>query len=232
MKLSSTTLPALFSSDSVQSTVERKTALRGPQQCGMEDEQELVHGTEIYTAFISAAQEVPECKQRLHSRWSSSSRVIVDKPPSRPLSRQLSGGPSSGGSVKESRTDPGVGDAHRRGNASKRVHQNHSRWASGFGVINDRPPFQSPSCRGSAVERLHQSDSRWSSGCRATFDATSSEALARLIQKNPESIDLGEEAMAQLRNYVSIITATMHRENPPHNFEHASHVTTYVARMA
>jgi hypothetical protein len=99
-------------------------------------------------------------KQRLHLRWSSGSRVIVDRPPSRPLSRQLSGGPSSGGSVKESRKDPGVGDVYRRGNASKRAHQNHSRWASGFGVINDRPPFQSPSYRGSAVERLQQSDSR------------------------------------------------------------------------
>jgi hypothetical protein len=172
-------------------------------------------------------------KQRLHLRWSSSSRVIVDRPPSRPLTRQLSGGPSNGGSVKESRKDPGVGDAHRRGNASKRVHQNHSRWASGSGVINDRPPFQSPGCRGSAVDRLHQTDSRWSSGCRgATFDATLSEALARLIQKNHESIDLGEEAMAQLRSYVSIIATTMHRDNPPHNFEHASHATSYVARTA
>jgi hypothetical protein len=120
-------------------------------------------------------------EQRLHLRWSSRSRVIVDRPPSRPLSRQMSGGPSSGGSVKESRKDPGAGDAHRRGNASKRLHQNHSRWASGSGVINDRLPFQSPSCRGSAVERLQQSDSRWSSGCRATFDATSSRALARLF---------------------------------------------------
>jgi hypothetical protein len=31
---------------------------------------------------------------RLHSRWSSSSRVIIDRPPSHPLScRQMSGGP-------------------------------------------------------------------------------------------------------------------------------------------
>jgi hypothetical protein len=163
----------------------------------------------IARAETEAANERESAvKQRLHLRWSSSSRVIVDRPPSRPLSRQLSGGPCSGGSVKESRTDPGVGDAHRRGNASKRVHQNHSRWASGFGVINDRPPFQSPSCRGSAVDRLHQRDSRRSPGCRATFDATLSEAVA----SNPESIDLGEEAMVQLRSYVPINAKTMYRD--------------------
>jgi hypothetical protein len=171
-------------------------------------------------------------EQRFHLRWSSSSRVIVDRQPSRPLSRQISGGPCSGGSVKESRKDPGVGGAHRRGNASKRLHQNHSRWASGSGVINDRPPFQSPSCRGSAVERLHQSDSRWSSGCRATSDAASPQALVRLNEKDPETICLGEDAMAQLRSYASIMATTMQRDNPPHNFEHACHGTTYGARMA
>jgi class 3 adenylate cyclase len=49
-------------------------------------------------------------------------------------------------------------------------------------------------------------------------------------QENPESIDLGEEAMAQLRDYVSII-ATMYRDNPFHNFEHASHVTMSVVKL-
>jgi hypothetical protein len=173
-------------------------------------------------------------KQRLHSRWSSSSRVTVDRPPSQPLSRRqrISGGPNSGGSVKESHKDPGVGDAHRRGNASKRLHQNHSRWASGSEVINDRPPFPPPRCRGTAVGRLQKSDSTCSSGSRATFDATSLQALARLDQVNPESIDLGEEAMAQLRSYVSIIATTMYRDNPLHKFEHSNHVTTFVARMA
>jgi hypothetical protein len=232
MKLSLTTLSTLYLSGSVQATVERKTALRGLQQREMEDEQEVVDGAEIYTAFISAAQEITECKQRFHLRWSSSSRIIVDKPPSRPLSRQMSGGTSSGVSVKESRKDPGAGVAHRRQNASKRLHQKRSRWASGSGVINDRPPFQSPNYRGSAVERLHQSDSRWSSGCRAASEAASSQALALLNQKNPESIYLGEEAMAQLRSYAAIIATTIQRENPPHNFEHACHVTIYGARMA
>jgi hypothetical protein len=61
MKLFLTTISALFLSGSVQATVERKTALRGLQQSGMEDEQEGVHGPDIYTAFISATQEVPEC---------------------------------------------------------------------------------------------------------------------------------------------------------------------------
>jgi hypothetical protein len=119
--------------------------------------------------------------ERLHSRWSSSSRVTVDRPPSQPLSRrQMSGGPSSGSIVKESHTDPCVvGDAHRRGNAFERLQQSDSKWTTGSGVIPDRPPMQPLSCRGSAVGRLQQSDSRWSSGSRPTFDTTSSQALAR-----------------------------------------------------
>ena len=117
--------------------------------------------------------------ERLQSRWSSSSRLIIDRPPSQPLSRrQMSGGPRSD-SVKESHKDPGVGDAHRRGNAFERPQQSDLKWTSGSGVITDRPPLQPLSRRGSAVGRLQQSDSRWSSGSRATFDAASSQALAR-----------------------------------------------------
>jgi hypothetical protein len=93
-----------------------------------------------------------------------------------------------------------VSDAHRRGNASERVHQNHSRWASGSGVVNDRPPFQPPRCRGPAVRKLQKSDSTRISGSRATFNATSLQALAHLNQVDPESIGLGEEAVAQWRS--------------------------------
>ncbi len=120
-------------------------------------------------------------KQRLHSRWSSSSPITVDRPPLQPLSRRhrMSGGPSSGGSVNESHKDPSVGDAHRRGNASKSLHQNHSRWASGSGVITDSPPLQPLSRRGRDVGRIQQSDSRWSPGSRATSDTALSRALAR-----------------------------------------------------
>jgi hypothetical protein len=115
-----------------------------------------------------------------HSRWSSSIRVIVDKPPSQPRSRrQMSGGPSSD-SVEESYKYPGVGTAYRRGNAFKRLQrQSDSKWTCGSGVITDIPPLLPLSRRGGAVERLQQSDSRWSSGSRATSDTASSQALAR-----------------------------------------------------
>jgi len=39
-----------------------------------------------------------------------------------------------------------------------------------------------------------------------------------------QTIDIGEEAQNELREYVSLI-ASMYRENPFHSFEHASHVT-------
>eukprot|EP00980_Cylindrotheca_fusiformis_P007038 scaffold1477_cov94-Cylindrotheca_fusiformis.AAC.2 len=44
------------------------------------------------------------------------------------------------------------------------------------------------------------------------------------------SIDIGEEAKTQLRNYLSNV-ATMYRDNPFHNFEHASHVTASVKKL-
>eukprot|EP00980_Cylindrotheca_fusiformis_P003255 scaffold735_cov116-Cylindrotheca_fusiformis.AAC.25 len=44
------------------------------------------------------------------------------------------------------------------------------------------------------------------------------------------SIDIGEEAKTQLRNYLSNV-ASMYRHNPFHNFEHASHVTASVKKL-
>eukprot|EP00980_Cylindrotheca_fusiformis_P021046 scaffold8060_cov110-Cylindrotheca_fusiformis.AAC.4 len=44
------------------------------------------------------------------------------------------------------------------------------------------------------------------------------------------SIDIGEEAKTQLRNFLSNV-ATMYRDNPFHNFEHASHVTASVKKL-
>jgi hypothetical protein len=49
-------------------------------------------------------------------------------------------------------------------------------------------------------------------------------------QEDPESIDLGKEAMAQLRDYVTIIAA-LYQDNPFHNFEHACHVTMSVVKL-
>jgi hypothetical protein len=64
----------------------------------------------------SHKQETVPAVTRLHSRWSSSSRDVVDKPPSQPLRcRRMSGGrPSSATSVKEShQEDPGTSEVRR-----------------------------------------------------------------------------------------------------------------------
>eukprot|EP00980_Cylindrotheca_fusiformis_P005498 scaffold1170_cov122-Cylindrotheca_fusiformis.AAC.6 len=44
------------------------------------------------------------------------------------------------------------------------------------------------------------------------------------------SIDIGEDARNQLRNFLTNV-ASMYRENPFHNFEHASHVTASVKKL-
>eukprot|EP00980_Cylindrotheca_fusiformis_P003246 scaffold735_cov116-Cylindrotheca_fusiformis.AAC.16 len=47
---------------------------------------------------------------------------------------------------------------------------------------------------------------------------------------NATSVDIGEEAKTQLRNYLSNV-ASMYQDNPFHNFEHASHVTASVKKL-
>ena len=47
---------------------------------------------------------------------------------------------------------------------------------------------------------------------------------------DPESISLGPEVMNQLRDYITQI-AKLYRNNPFHNFEHASHVTLAVHKL-
>eukprot|EP00980_Cylindrotheca_fusiformis_P020734 scaffold7744_cov90-Cylindrotheca_fusiformis.AAC.5 len=49
-------------------------------------------------------------------------------------------------------------------------------------------------------------------------------------RRRPSSIDIGDEAKSQLRSYLSEI-ATMYRDNPFHNFHHASHVTASVKKL-
>ena len=56
------------------------------------------------------------------------------------------------------------------------------------------------------------------------------EARAHKQQENPNKIQLPKEVEDQLRLYVSSIAA-MHRDNPFHNFEHASHVTMSVSKL-
>eukprot|EP00980_Cylindrotheca_fusiformis_P011512 scaffold2705_cov67-Cylindrotheca_fusiformis.AAC.1 len=49
-------------------------------------------------------------------------------------------------------------------------------------------------------------------------------------RRRPSSIDIGEKAKSQLRTYLSQI-AGMYRDNPFHNFQHASHVTASVKKL-
>lgn len=47
---------------------------------------------------------------------------------------------------------------------------------------------------------------------------------------DPKTIDLGEDVEQELGNYVATI-ASMYRDNPFHNFDHASHVTLSVSKL-
>jgi class 3 adenylate cyclase len=49
-------------------------------------------------------------------------------------------------------------------------------------------------------------------------------------QENPSKIEIPEKVVQQLRLYVASVAA-MHRDNPFHNFEHASHVTMSVSKL-
>lgn len=53
---------------------------------------------------------------------------------------------------------------------------------------------------------------------------------AARVECDPESLDLGEAVRSQLFEYISII-ASMYRDNPFHNFEHASHVAMSAAKV-
>jgi hypothetical protein len=50
------------------------------------------------------------------------------------------------------------------------------------------------------------------------------------VLEDKDAVELGDEVMAQLREYVSTI-ASLYRDNPFHNFEHASHVTMSVVKL-
>jgi class 3 adenylate cyclase len=57
------------------------------------------------------------------------------------------------------------------------------------------------------------------------FDAKKAEK-----QEDPDSIEIDEKVFAQLTSYVSTI-ASMYKDNPFHNFEHASHVALSVVKL-
>jgi hypothetical protein len=79
--------------------------------------------------------------EKLQSRWSSSCRAIVDKPPSHPPTRRQMGGRPSNGSVKESHHKDADTGSYRRG-------RSNSKWDCGSGVIADSPPLLPLSHRG------------------------------------------------------------------------------------
>jgi class 3 adenylate cyclase len=56
------------------------------------------------------------------------------------------------------------------------------------------------------------------------------DAKATKRTSNPEEISLGSVVQNELHNYVTTV-AMMYRENPFHNFEHASHVTMSVVKL-
>eukprot|EP00980_Cylindrotheca_fusiformis_P018347 scaffold5995_cov113-Cylindrotheca_fusiformis.AAC.3 len=56
------------------------------------------------------------------------------------------------------------------------------------------------------------------------------EAEELRTRRRPSSIEIGDEAKSQLRNYLSQI-AGMYQDNPFHNFQHASHVTASVKKL-
>eukprot|EP00980_Cylindrotheca_fusiformis_P012127 scaffold2929_cov107-Cylindrotheca_fusiformis.AAC.6 len=49
-------------------------------------------------------------------------------------------------------------------------------------------------------------------------------------RRRPSSVNIGDDAKSQLRSYLTKISG-MYRENPFHNFEHASHVTASVKKL-
>eukprot|EP00980_Cylindrotheca_fusiformis_P008512 scaffold1807_cov140-Cylindrotheca_fusiformis.AAC.4 len=49
-------------------------------------------------------------------------------------------------------------------------------------------------------------------------------------RRRPSSIEIGDEAKSQLRSYLSLI-AGLYKDNPFHNFQHASHVTASVKKL-
>jgi hypothetical protein len=51
-----------------------------------------------------------------------------------------------------------------------------------------------------------------------------------VLEDKRNSIELADEVTSQLHNYVSTI-ASLYRDNPFHNFEHASHVTMSVVKL-
>jgi hypothetical protein len=105
--------------------------------------------TSLHQSFDQDNGHEGECAvERLQSRWSSrsrsSSRSIVDRPPSHPLTNpQMDGRPISASVLKESHQYKDIDTRNsRRGSPVGRLQRSNSKWGSGSVVINDSPPLQ------------------------------------------------------------------------------------------
>jgi hypothetical protein len=155
--------------------------------------------------------------ERLPSRWSSSSRVIVDAPPSQPVRRQEMGeSPACSGSVKQTsqhKDNLGTTRNLRRESAFGSLQRSNSRWTSR--VITDSPPLQPLSRRGGSpapVGIIQQSGSRWSSGSQATIFHTARKHSA--VMKNHDN-DIIFEATIRSHRILNMQLNTMPRMRPP-----------------
>jgi hypothetical protein len=92
----------------------------------------------------------------LHSRWSSSTQVVVDRLPSQPLSPR------------------------RQRQRGGRLQGSDSKWTSGSGVITDSPPMKPRCRRENAVEGIH---SRWRSSTQVVADKLPSQPLSPLQRR-------------------------------------------------
>jgi hypothetical protein len=113
--------------------------------------------------------------ERLQSRWISSSRIIVDKPPSSPrrMSRRLSSSPV----LEENQHKDLVTNDSQLESPNGRLQCGDSKWRSGSEDFTDSPPSQPLSHRGDAFGSLEHSDSRWNSGSQANASTASPQAL-------------------------------------------------------
>jgi hypothetical protein len=134
------------------------------------------HSSHLHREYSRERKHAPA--EKLHSRWSSSARVMVDKPPSQPLSyrRQMLVGGGSGRRVSPVKKG---GEIRKR----PRLQRSDSMWTSGgAGTTKDRPPlqpFRAGSTRTIGARLQRSGSSRWSSSSRAAADTPPSNALAR-----------------------------------------------------
>jgi hypothetical protein len=157
---------------------------------------------QIYQGDVHKRESAVERLQS--SRWTSSSRIIVDKPPSSP--RRMSSIPNSSPVEENQHKDLGTGYS-QPGSPNGRLQCGNAKWTSGSAVITDSPPSQPPSHRAGAFGSLELFGSRWNSGSQGNFGTASSQTLGchRTIAQ-PSSISALEHSAA-IKKHHSFETA-------------------------